>query len=216
MAPPLLSRLPRTARFALRYGYYTAVGLSALAFTRSCIVEVTGVEGKSMAPTLSPHFDEAGEMDKLLFNRLAPPQLLRRGDIVSFWAPHKPEQLSVKRVVALPGDVVITRGRYPFKKLVVPYSHVWVEGDNWRHTVDSNDFGPRLHDCMGDLEFVRLLLTLSLVMQIPMGLINGRAEYIVWPPSRIGKVPDPKVEFKTYSKVIPAKFPMKPPRELID
>ncbi|GME42604.1 putative mitochondrial inner membrane protease subunit 2 protein [Neofusicoccum parvum] len=193
MAPPLLSRLPRTARFALRYGYYTAVGLSALAFTRSCIVEVTGVEGKSMAPTLSPHFDEAGEMDKLLFNRLAPPQLLRRGDIVSFWAPHKPEQLSVKRVVALPGDVVITRGRYPFKKLVVPYSHVWVEGDNWRHTVDSNDFGP-----------------------IPMGLINGRAEYIVWPPSRIGKVPDPKVEFKTYSKVVPAKFPMKPPRELID
>ncbi|KAK7725672.1 hypothetical protein SLS57_003738 [Botryosphaeria dothidea] len=193
MAPSLLSRIPGYARPALRYGYYAAVGLAGLSFTRNHVVEVAGVEGKSMAPTLSPRYDDAGEMDRLLFNRLAPPQLLRRGDIVSFWAPHRPEQLSVKRVVGLPGDTVITRGRYPFKKVVVPFSHVWVEGDNWRQTVDSNDFGP-----------------------IPMGLINGRAEYIVWPMSRVGKVPDPKVEFKTYSKVIPAKTPAKLPQDYAD
>lgn len=53
-------------------------------------------------------------------------------------------------------------------------------------------------------------------MQIPMGLINGRAEYIVWPMSRVGKVPDPKVEFKTYSKVIPAKTPAKLPQDYAD
>jgi hypothetical protein len=23
----------------------------------------------------------------------------------------------------------------------VPPGHIWVEGDNWRHTVDSNDYG---------------------------------------------------------------------------
>ncbi|KAH7052067.1 peptidase S24/S26A/S26B/S26C [Macrophomina phaseolina] len=141
----LLSRLARAGPYvrpALQYGYYTAVGLAALAFVRGNVAEVTGVEGQSMAPTLSPRYNEAGEMDRLLFNRLAPPQLLRRGDIVTFWAPHRPEQISIKRVVGLPGDAIITRGRYPFKKVVVPHSHVWVEGDNWRHTVDSNDFGP--------------------------------------------------------------------------
>ncbi|OJD34467.1 mitochondrial inner membrane protease subunit 2 [Diplodia corticola] len=192
MAARIFSRLP-TARSTARFAYYAAFGMSVLVFARSNVLEVTGVQGQSMAPTLSPRYNETGEMDEVFFNRMVAPQLLRRGDIVSFWAPHKPEQLSVKRIVALPGDTVITRGRYPFKKVVVPYNHVWVEGDNWRKTVDSNDFGP-----------------------IPMGLINGRAEYIVLPWSRIRKVSDPNVEFKTFSKVIPAKVPATLPPELAD
>lgn len=27
-------------------------------------------------------------------------------------------------------------------RAVVPKGHVWVEGDNWRKTVDSNNYGP--------------------------------------------------------------------------
>lgn len=27
-------------------------------------------------------------------------------------------------------------------KVVVPFGHVWVEGDNWRRSYDSCDFGP--------------------------------------------------------------------------
>lgn len=148
MAPSFFSRVTSrlppssTYRFALKYAYYTAVGVAAVSFAQASLFEVTGVTGKSMAPTLSPQYDEAGKKDHLLFNRVMAARRLRRGDVVSFWAPHEPEQISVKRVVALPGDTVITRGRYPFKKVAVPYNHVWVEGDNWRHTVDSNDFGP--------------------------------------------------------------------------
>ncbi|KAL0264789.1 hypothetical protein SLS55_000741 [Diplodia seriata] len=192
------------------FTYSVAVGVSAMLFVRDSVLEVHGVTGQSMAPTLSPLYNETGKKDFLFFNRLAAPQLLRRGDIISFWAPHKPEQISVKRVVALPGDSVITRGRYPFKKVLVPYNHVWVEGDNWRDTVDSNDFGP-----MGrsDMELPLMLLP---SLQIPMGLITGRAEYRVWPLNRRGTVPDPNVEFKTYSKVIPAKEPSKLPPEYAD
>ncbi|KAL1621242.1 hypothetical protein SLS54_005738 [Diplodia seriata] len=192
MAAYIRSRLP-TVRTLRLFTYSVAVGVSAMLFVRDSVLEVHGVTGQSMAPTLSPLYHETGKKDFLFFNRLAAPQLLRRGDIISFWAPHKPEQISVKRVVALPGDSVITRGRYPFKKVLVPYNHVWVEGDNWRDTVDSNDFGP-----------------------IPMGLITGRAEYRVWPLNRRGTVPDPNVEFKTYSKVILAKEPSKLPPEYAD
>lgn len=49
-----------------------------------------------------------------------------------------------------------------------------------------------------------------------MGLIHGRAEYIVWPLSRFRQLPDPEVEFKTYSKVIPAKVPATLPSEYTD
>ncbi|KKY23165.1 putative catalytic subunit of the mitochondrial inner membrane peptidase complex [Diplodia seriata] len=166
------------------FTYSVAVGVSAMLFVRDSVLEVHGVTGQSMAPTLSPLYNETGKKDFLFFNRLAAPQLLRRGDIISFWAPHKPEQISVKRVVALPGDSVITRG--------------------------SNDFGP-----MGrsDMELPLMLLP---SLQIPMGLITGRAEYRVWPLNRRGTVPDPNVEFKTYSKVIPAKEPSKLPPEYAD
>ena len=47
---------------------------------------------------------------------------------------------------------------------VPPYS-LWVEGDNVRASYDSNDHGP-----------------------ISKKLLVGVAEYIVWPPSRIGKI----------------------------
>ncbi|KAF4533806.1 Peptidase S26A signal peptidase I [Lasiodiplodia theobromae] len=196
MAAPFFSRLSRLrpwVPFVRKYTYYTAAGVAAIAFLHDHVYEVTGVEGESMAPTLSPRYHDAGELDQVFFNRLVPPQLLRRGDIISFRAPNRPEQVSIKRLVALPGDTVITRGRYPFKKVVVPYNHVWVEGDNWRRTVDSNDFGP-----------------------LPMGLINGRAEYVVLPLSRMGKVSDLNVNFKTYSRVIPAKFPAQLPQEYAD
>ena len=100
---------------------------------------------------------------------------------MSFWAPHKPDHLVVKRVVGLEGDeVVMDRRRMPReagaegdklrkewelmgrwnwegsdkqgkggvgqglgkRRVRVPYGHVWIEGDNWRESVDSNNYGP--------------------------------------------------------------------------
>jgi len=48
----------------------------------------------------------------------------------------------------------------------VPYGHVWVEGDHWRKTRDSNEYGP-----------------------VSKSLITGRAMALVWPPERLGSRP---------------------------
>ena len=53
---------------------------------------------------------------------------------------------------------------------VPPYS-LWVEGDNVRASYDSNDHGP-----------------------ISKKLLVGVAEYIVWPPSRMGKIQNQPTE----------------------
>ena len=95
-----------------------------------------------MAPTLSPDFHETGVKDYVIFSKLALMQGLSRGQIISFWKPHDPEELSVKRVVGTPGDTLYPDKRYSIPRVEVPYGHVWVEGDNARETVDSNDFGP--------------------------------------------------------------------------
>ena len=59
-------------------------------------------------------------------------------------SPQKPENMVVKRVVALEGDVVATRAPYPFAVETVPLGHVWVEGEHpeARMSLDSNTYGP--------------------------------------------------------------------------
>lgn len=88
---------------------------------------------------------------------------LRRGDIVTFWSPVSPN-IGIKRVIALEGDTVIPEWRVKHGKgfrmvspgakneghalggrpesLVVPYGHIWVEGDNRYDSQDSRDYGP--------------------------------------------------------------------------
>ena len=74
--------------------------------------------------------------------------------------PSRPEALCVKRVVGVEGDVVhLDPRRRPRNKegpepsearawdewrgkAKVPEGHVWVEGDNWRESRDSNYYGP--------------------------------------------------------------------------
>jgi signal peptidase I len=134
-----------------------------------------------MAPTLSPSVHETGEHDHIitikrnLRGKPSTPEYqpvlgteffrsarstIRRGDLVTFWKPHNPEDLGVKRVIGLEGDTVIRNMKRVGKQskeggkesekmgmavpppvVKVPPGHIWVEGDNWRHTVDSNDYG---------------------------------------------------------------------------
>lgn len=96
----------------------------------------------------------------------------------------------VKRVVGVEGDLVRLRrnarvldglerdgmGGGGFAMAVegvveVPTGHLWVEGDEGFHSRDSNDYGP-----------------------IPKGLVTARVKYIVWPPSRVGRVDDTPIE----------------------
>jgi inner membrane protease subunit 2 len=149
-----------------------------------------------MAPTINPTVHETGQRD-VVFTRpythhekainvesgLAGKDKskgwgvsnggIKRGDVVTFWKPHKPEEIGIKRVIAVEGDVVwpkngyamstsaqaerlsgmpdglpdhdpdsVLSGREEKGRVVVPYGHVWVEGDNWRMSLDSRDNGP--------------------------------------------------------------------------
>ncbi|KAK3057201.1 hypothetical protein LTR09_002240 [Extremus antarcticus] len=149
---------------------------SAVIFINDNVVVTTFVEGESMAPTLSPDYHETRDCDWVLWNKLFSRSALQRGDVVQFGNPYKPEGLAVKRIIGLEGDVILldkrrkpqnaegpemheTRAWDAWKgKAVVPPGHVWVEGDNVRHTIDSNYYGP-----------------------VSMALIEGRAVAVVSP-----------------------------------
>lgn len=180
--------------------------LTVAYFIDTHILTLSPIHGPSMSPTLSPTFSASRNTDWVLLHkyRLTPTFLayifplgdrrrqeplphsraeLRRGDIVAYGKNHDPSGAAVKRVVALGGDRVIRHtdekrrdreaaegrklglGEVP-DVLVVPRNHIWVESDNHHiSTLDSNVFGP-----------------------IPVNLVLGRVERIVWPWARRGVV----------------------------
>ena len=80
---------------------------------RDMIICFDTVNGISMAPTLSPHAHDRGERDEVMIQRPNYPWLrIQRGDIVTFWAPHNPNSISIKRVIALEGDIVFPKRGY--------------------------------------------------------------------------------------------------------
>lgn len=118
-----------------------------------------------MAPTLNPGTDTT-QNDVVLIRKynLKGPDSLKRGDVVMFHSPSDPEKLVTKRVVGLQGDVIIPRSKmYPRSQARIPRNHLWVEGDNAFHSIDSNEFGP-----------------------ISQALVVGKVVSIIWPFSRIG------------------------------
>jgi len=105
------------------------------------VVSLTVVHDHSMAPTLP-------EGSYALLLRADQPQ---RGDIYVLHLPqglfqrypqlrHKPigHLTLIKRVVALPGDVVLREG----KPYTLPPNQFWVLGDHPEDSVDSRLFGP--------------------------------------------------------------------------
>ena len=77
-------------------------------------------------------------------------------------SPTDPSSLLIKRLVALPKTLVRTLPPHPESTVRVPPGHCWIEGDERFHTRDSNTFGP-----------------------VPLGLIESKVEYIVWPPRSV-------------------------------
>lgn len=169
------------------------IALTALALTitlQDNLLEITPVTGPSMSPTISPLNSTTGTFDRILWLKHRPTQNLARGDIVMYRSPLRPEILAAKRVLALEGDTVILDPRRRpgtnvltgeftdvdearaeswdkmAPRVKVPWGHVWVEGDNWRQSADSNHFGP---------------LSRSLVM--------GRAVCVVTPWARMAERP---------------------------
>ncbi|KAI0335580.1 LexA/Signal peptidase [Cubamyces sp. BRFM 1775] len=130
---------------------------------------VKAVRGRSMQPTLNP--DDSPWKDIVLFDTFSIKlrNAYKRGDIVALMSPVD-SKLIVKRIIALEGDTVKTLPPYPDPEVCVPPGHAWVEGDEPFRTEDSNRFGP-----------------------VPLGLIQSRLAYILWPLNRIGPLGKPLV-----------------------
>jgi inner membrane protease subunit 2 len=131
---------------------------------------IVPVTGASMQPTLNPGAaagelppgQVSGSQDVVLVSRLLRAVWnVRRGDIVVLRSPDAgPQKRLVKRVAALEGDRVYNHRTGKFVE--VPPGHCWLVGDNRTVSRDSaSHYGP-----------------------VPLGLLEGRAVAVIWPPRR--------------------------------
>ena len=140
------------------------------------------VEGTSMMPALV-------DQERIFINKFVYRLGLEdvaRGDTVVFWFPGDPTKSYIKRVIGLPGDTVEVREGLTFvngRKLDEPYvpmefrdrmsvprfrvpeDHFFVMGDHRSSSNDSRSWGP-----------------------VPRAAIYGKAEFVYWPPDRVGTV----------------------------
>ncbi|KAF9514236.1 hypothetical protein BS47DRAFT_1295294 [Hydnum rufescens UP504] len=123
------------------------------------------VKGRSMSPTLNP--ESSNMFDVVYMDRWDPQtgKKFARGDVVVLKSPVDNE-LIIKRILALEGDLVQTLPPYPDAWVAIPQGHAWVEGDEPFHSRDSNKFGP-----------------------VSLSLIDSKVPWIVFPFSRFGTVP---------------------------
>ncbi len=144
------------------------------------------VEGTSMLPVLE-------DQDRLFINKFAYSRMgtlvgetIHHGDVVVFQYPHDITKSYIKRVIAVPGDVLrIDRGRVyvndqrlkepyvPAKyadertqpEMTIPEGKYFVMGDHRSISSDSRDFGA-----------------------VSRELIYGRAAFVYWPVDQAGVV----------------------------
>lgn len=144
------------------------------------IIQPVKVEGTSMQPRLV-------DQERIFVNRFIYRfEDIHRGDIVVFWYPRDTNKSFIKRVVAVPGDLVEIRDgfvmvngaevqepylkpefrdRDSFSKTVVPVDQYFVLGDHRNSSNDSRNWG-----------------------FVPRSLIYGKAVFRYWPMSRLGLV----------------------------
>ena len=148
------------------------------------LAQATRVYGQSMEPNL--HTDQRLIVEKLSYNRYVRHILgidgPERGDVVVIRLESQGNELLIKRVVGLPGDVIeihdglvfvnnqpinepylsgITAGYYG--PVTVPPLHIFVLGDNRGFSNDSRNFGT-----------------------IPLKDVVGRAWFSYWPIEQVG------------------------------
>ncbi len=144
------------------------------------VIQPVKVEGTSMQPRLV-------DQERIFVNRFIYRfEDIHRGDVVVFWYPRDTNKSFIKRVVAVPGDLVEIlngvvfvngsevkepylkpefRDHESFSKTVVPAEQYFVLGDHRNSSNDSRNWG-----------------------FVPRGLIYGKAFFVYWPMSRLGVV----------------------------
>ncbi|PVZ96617.1 hypothetical protein BB558_007468 [Smittium angustum] len=142
-----------------------------IVFVNNHVVSATFIQGRSMQPALNPDKNLMAK-DLVILNKMVSGSLskkfIKRGDVVTLRSPSDPDSIIIKRIIGLPGDIiepiqVHNKSHKLPDKLKIPEGHCWVEGDEGFHSIDSNTFG-----------------------YIPLGLVHGRASFVLYPFSNMG------------------------------
>eukprot|EP00092_Neocalanus_flemingeri_P049818 GFUD01057376.1.p1 GENE.GFUD01057376.1~~GFUD01057376.1.p1 ORF type:complete len:227 (+),score=73.53 GFUD01057376.1:1466-2146(+) len=159
-------RLGKVIRFGCQVCKLVLLGYCVGNTTINLVGYPASVNGKSMQPTLNPVPSQSPgwlDMDWVWVSCWRARRYnFVRGDLVVYNSPKDPYEYLIKRLIAAEGDTIKTGGRYSQPAVRIPQGHIWVEGDNWNNSVDSNKYGP-----------------------VPKGLVSGVATHIIWPPSRM-------------------------------
>ena len=149
------------------------------------LAQATRVYGQSMEPNL--HTDQRLIVEKVSYNRYARHLLgfdgPQQGDVVVIRLGLQGNELLIKRVIGLPGDVIeihdgqvfvngqalsepylsgnVTSGFYG--PITIPPLHLFVLGDNRSFSNDSRNFGT-----------------------VPLNDVVGHAWFSYWPPEQVG------------------------------
>ncbi len=167
--PPTRPRRSPALNFVLEV-LQTVVMALILYFVIDQVLGRVRVENISMLPTL-----KAGEF--ILVNKLAyRVGDYHRGDVVIFHYPRDPHEDYIKRIIGLPGDVVLVQGGLVYINdrpltetyisappsysgtWTVPEGEIFVLGDNRNQSSDSHSWG-----------------------FVPSSLVVGRALVVYWP-----------------------------------
>ena len=137
--PKGVKRIPHLGFQAAKYLTFGYVGGHTFI---NLVGHPAAVAGRSMQPTFNPSPDMLG-MDWVWVNYWrARKYNLAKGDVVVYVSPKDPSDQLIKRVIAVEGNNVKSKRDYKEAIVKIPHGHIWVEGDNKKNTVDSNEYGP--------------------------------------------------------------------------
>ena len=90
-------------------------------------------------------------------------------------SPANSSHVAIKRVVGLPGDRITTREPCMKPTQIVPFNHVWLEGDaaDPRKSLDSNTYGP---------------VSISLITGRVFAVLGPRWRWLNWKDWETGEV----------------------------
>ncbi|RAK98217.1 putative mitochondrial inner membrane protease subunit Imp2 [Aspergillus ibericus CBS 121593] len=168
--------LPRPYRTTFRFmGTLLPLVPIGLFFSEH-VLQVMWVRGPSMTPYLNEDYENMQtKSDVVLVNMWGGGGVwpwerrrrLERGMVVTFRSPANPRHMAIKRIIGLPGDQITTRQPCMKETQIVPYNHVWLEGDaqDPKKTMDSNSYGP---------------VSISLITGRVMAVLHPRWRWLDW------------------------------------
>jgi len=165
------------------------------------VAQPNQVKGASMDPTF-------GSGDYIFTSKITyKMRSFHRGDVIVFKSPSNPDIEYIKRIIGVPGDVVMVKdhevfvnGRQLQENYIAAKTNLWeggyskeaegtkvaegmlfVMGDNRPRSSDSREFGP-----------------------ITQESVIGQVFYRYFPPSKTGAIPNPfPSDFQSYGKIAP-------------